>query len=92
MNVMSNEASQGVGGAADRGKECGRRAPSRILGIAWVLMLLGALTTYVIWGFHDANSGYEDLYDEYDTNDDEGNDNQNNDDGNQVQVANDDGG
>ena len=94
MHVMSNEASQDKKWVVllGRDKEGRIRSPSRILGVAWVLMLLGALITYAIWGIYDANGGYEDWYSEYENDDDGRNNNQNSNDGNQDQVANDDGG
>ena len=64
LNAKRDLTRQGVVGAAGRSKDGGRRAPLRILGTAWVLTLLGALATYAIWGFYDANDGYEDWYDE----------------------------
>ena len=38
-------------GEAGRGKEGGRRAPSFVLSVAWVVTILGVLVTYAVWGF-----------------------------------------
>ena len=41
---------RGAGGAARRGKEGGRRAPSGMLGMRWVATIVGVLATYAVWG------------------------------------------
>ena len=98
-NVKRGLTRRGVGGAVGRGKEGGRRAPSRILGIAYVVSILGVLVTYSIWGFEDQDeaAGSREWYDEYDdyNENNEQNDN-NNDDGNananyDYNAQNDDG-
>lgn len=88
---------RGVGGEAGRGKEGGRRAPSRVLGVAWVITTLGVLSTYAIWGFDTgAQNGGDDYeydydysyYDDGDFNGDEGDDEYYDDDGGEYDDAN----
>lgn len=88
---------RGVGGAAGRGKEGGARSPSRILGIAWIITILGVVSTYAIWGFNGVNNnnGGDEWYDEWedgiDGNDDgQQNNNYGNDDGQNNGYYNDD--
>jgi hypothetical protein len=65
-NVKRGLTRRGVGGEAGRGKEGGRRAPSFILSIAWIITILVVLVTYAIWGFdsqqqrNSGTRGYDD--------------------------------
>ncbi|KAL7551495.1 hypothetical protein ACHAWF_014682 [Thalassiosira exigua] len=36
-----------------KGREGGRRAPSRLLGYAWAATLIGLILSYAVWGFQD---------------------------------------
>ncbi|KAL3773386.1 hypothetical protein ACHAW5_010992 [Stephanodiscus triporus] len=62
-NVKRGLTRRGVGGEAGRGKEGGRRSPSFILSVAWIVTVLGVLATYAIWGFDSSSGYYDDLED-----------------------------
>ena len=45
------------------GKEGAQRAPSKILGISWIVTIVSILLTYVVWGFGGGGGEYDEYYD-----------------------------